>query len=303
MRIASTQYHATMNSALQEASGRVETLMQKMASGQRMLQPSDDPVNGVRLSRLRREDAALGQYRDNIGALRSRLQQNEGSLGSMVKTMLQVRDLVVWASDGSNSPKDLQAIADSLQSLRDSLFYSGNEKDQEGHYLFSGTAVTTPTLTLNAAAAVGSRYTATGNTAQQQVVVGNGVTQPANVSTPELAALLNQLDSSIAALRTPGATANVPAVQATLTANLDGLDTTLDAINTKIATLGGAQNIVQTLDDNHANVSLSLQQSALKLGQLDYAEAAVQLNGYTSAVQATQKAYGKVSTLSLFDVL
>ena len=41
----------------------------------------------------------------------------------------------------------------------------------------------------------------------------------------------------------------------------------------------------------------------LALGELDYGEAAVRLNGYTVAVQATQKAYAKVSALSLFDVL
>jgi flagellar hook-associated protein 3 FlgL len=303
MRIASSQFHATMGTALQDASSQVEDLMQKMASGQRMLRPSDDPINGVRLSRLKREDAALGQYRDNITALKSKLQQNESSMSGMVQTMLQARDLVVWASDGANSTSDLGAIANELGSLRDSLLYAANSKDQEGHYLFSGTAVTTQTVTYTSTAPVGSRYVATGNTNSQDVVVGNGVTQVANVSVPETATLLNQLDAAIAALQTPGATANQPAVAAALKANLDGLDTTLDSFNSKIATLGGAQNIIQTLDDNHANVSLALEQSALQLGQLDYAQASVELNGYTTAVQATQKAYGKVSGLSLFDSL
>ncbi len=39
------------------------------------------------------------------------------------------------------------------------------------------------------------------------------------------------------------------------------------------------------------------------MGQLDYADAEVKLNGYTTALQATQKAYAQVSKLSLFDVL
>jgi len=50
-------------------------------------------------------------------------------------------------------------------------------------------------------------------------------------------------------------------------------------------------------------VSLSNQQAMVTLGQLDYGAAAVQLNGYTTAVQATQKAYAKVSALSLFDLI
>lgn len=57
------------------------------------------------------------------------------------------------------------------------------------------------------------------------------------------------------------------------------------------------------MDTNHENVSLSNQQAAITLGQVDYGKAAVELNGYTIAVQAAQKAYGRVSQLSLFNVL
>jgi flagellar hook-associated protein 3 FlgL len=303
MRVASTQYHTTMNTALQNASYRLEHVMQQMASGNRIMVPSDDPVTSVRLARLNREEAALDQYRENIGALRSRLQQNEALLDGSVSDILQARDLLVWANDGGNTTEDVGAMANSLAALRDSLFYSSNSVDQEGRFLFSGTATATKTLTHDAAAASGARYTATGNADAQKVVVGNGVTQTANATLQEMAPLLNLLDRTIDTLRTPGVQVNDPAVQAVLVATLDGLDTGLGAINTKIATIGGAQNTLQTLEDNHGNVSLSNRQAALTLGQLDYGDAAVKLNGYTTAVQATQKAYAKVSALSLFDMI
>jgi flagellar hook-associated protein 3 FlgL len=303
MRIASTQYSATMNDALQFASTQMENLMQKMASGQNLLLPSDDPVTSVRLARLDREDAALGQYRDNIGALKTRLSKNESLLDGMTKDMQQARDLMVWASDGSNSAADVSAMASSLQSLRDSLFNSANSKDEEGHYLFSGTATTSASVAFNGAAPAGSRYSFGGNTNQQLVAVGSGVTQAANVSVEELPALLNQLDSTIALLQSPGLVVSAPATQSNVSTSLSLLDTTLDSISGKIAGLGGAQNTLATLDDNHANVVLSNQQASLTLGQLDYSKAAVELNGYTTAIQATQKAYGRVSQLSLFDAL
>ena len=303
MRVASTQYHTTMNTALQNASYRLEHVMQQMASGLRIQVPSDDPVTSVRLARLTREEAALSQYAENIGALRSRLQQNEALLQGTVSDVLQARDLMVWASDGGNTPDDVAAMANQLVSLRDSLFYSANTIDQEGRFLFSGTATATPTVTCDTSAASGARYTATGNAATQQVVVGNGVTQSANTTLQEMAPLLNLLDRTIDTLRTPGANVNDPLVRPVLTATLDGLDTALNAVNTKIATVGGAQNMLQTLEDNHANVSLANRQAVLALGQLDYGDAAVKLNGYTTAVQATQKAYAKVSALSLFDMI
>ena len=303
MRIATTQYHLTMSQALQNAQAHVEHVMEQMASGKRFLLPSDDPVANVRLSRMTREEAALDQYRDNIGALSTRLTQNETALDSTVQDMLQVRDLLLWASDGTNNADDLNAMASSLASLRDSLFFTANSKDQEGRYLFSGTLSSTATITYDAAAAAGARYDFTGNTGTQQVAVGNGITQSANVSLPEMEDLLNWLDSSVALLQDPAVDVNDPATRANLVTSLTGLDTTLDAVNGKIAGLGGAQNILATLDNNHGNVSVSNQQALITLGKLDYGAAATELSGYSTALEATQKAYSRVSGLSLFDVL
>jgi len=303
MRIASTQYHATMTSALQTAQSQLETVIQQMASGKKLMLPSDDPVTNVRLSRLSREEAALTQYRANIDALSTRLRQNESLLDGMTADLQQARELLVWAADGGNTSEDVQAMASSLVALRDSLFYSANSRDQEGRYMFSGTATGSATLTYDAGAAVGSRYSFTGNTGEQKVVVGNGVTQTANVTLGEMSALLNQLDDTIDALRAPGATVNDPATRARVKGGMQSVDTAINALSAKIATLGGAQNTLATLTANHANVSLSNQQALIDLGQLDYGEAAVRLSGYSTALEATQKAYAKVSSLSLFDVI
>src|SRR5262245_61206281 len=111
MSIASTQYHQTMNTALQNSSAKVEQVMQKRVMVNKFMVPSDDPVATVRLSRLSREDAALTQYRDNIAALQSRLQMNESYLDGMIQDMTQARDLYVWALDGSNTSEDVNAMA------------------------------------------------------------------------------------------------------------------------------------------------------------------------------------------------
>lgn len=303
MRIASTQFHATMNTALQRASVKLEGVMQQMSTGMRLRLPSDDPVNNVRISRLTREEAALDQYLGNIGALRSRLQQNESLLDGMTHDMLNARDLLVWAADGGNTSQDINAMARALGALRDSLFYSSNIKDQEGRFLFSGTATNTAAVSFDSTAASGSRYSFTGNTDRQLVIVGNGVTEVSNVTLAEMAALLNRMDQAAQTLQVPGASINDPAVRADVVAALDGIDDGIDALDVKIATLGGAQNMLSTLESNHSNVSLSNKQAMILLGQLDYADAAVKLNGYTTAVQSTQKAYAKVSSLSLFDAL
>ena len=115
--------------------------------------------------------------------------------------------------------------------------------------------------------------------------------------------MLNRLEQVLTTLQTPGVNVNDPAVRADVTAAMGSLDDVIESISGRIAGLGGAQNILATLETSHANVSLSNQQAALTLGQLDYSDAAVKLNGYTTAVQATQKAYAQVSKLSLFQAI
>jgi len=84
---------------------------------------------------------------------------------------------------------------------------------------------------------------------------------------------------------------------------MDSADSALSLVSGKIASFGGVQNILQTLDDNHANVSLSNQTALHDLGSLDYGLAATDLNGYNLALQSSYKAYAKVNQLSLFNVL
>jgi len=303
MRIATSQFQATMTRGLQDNQSALASLTARMASGNKIDVPSDDPVTAVRLSRLAREQAIVEQYRDNIANIKIRLATNETYMQSMVNDITQSHDLLVWASDGSNTADDLSSMVSTMTTLRDSLLYSANQKDQEGRYLFSGTKTGTPAISYDENAPLGSRYTFTGNTNEQKSVVGNGIAQTVNVDVSGLESLLNKMDSTISALSQPGMSPSDPAVQDALKANMEGAMSTLDEVAAKIAKFGGAQNVMETLDGNHASVSLSNKTAILDLGSLDMTEAATELNGYNNALQASYKAYSKITNLSLFNVL
>ena len=303
MRIASSQFQASMNRSLQINQTVIAKLTEQMATGNKIQVPSDEPIANVRLSRLRREENIVSQYVDNISAVKIRLSKNETYLGSMVDDMGAARDLFVWASDGSNTPADLNSMVNSLVALRDSLYFNGNTKDQEGKYIFSGTLTSTAALSYDATQPLGARYSYTGNNGTQEVVVGNGITQPANVTVQGMDVYLNQLDQAISMLSSPTVSASDPVLQGVLKTALDGTDTALNQISSKIAQFGGAQNVMETLANNHSNVSLSNKIAITDIAQLDYGLAATQLSGYNSALQATYQAYSKVSGLSLFNVL
>jgi flagellar hook-associated protein 3 FlgL len=303
MRIATSQYQSMMNQSLQKNQERITYVTQQMANGNRIQLPSDDPVDSVRLSRLKREETGIKQYRDNIAAVQQRMSKDEGYLQNMVNDMNAGRDQLVWAADGSNTNADLKAMVTSLSSLRDSLLYTANTVDQEGRHVFSGTVTGSAPIAYDASQPAGSRYSYAGNTNKQTVVVGNGITQTANQNVSGLEKLLNQLDQTIDTLSNTSSDANDPDVRATITANLDGFDDAMDLLSSKIAVLGGQQNILKTIDANHQNVSLSNQMAINDIGQLDVGAAAIELNGYSTALQASYKAYSKIGTLSLFAAL
>jgi len=303
MRVASSQYQSLINISLQQNQERINYLTQQMASGLRIQLPSDDPIGNVRISRLTREQAMVSQYQDNIATVKVRLLKNENYLSSMVTDMGQARDLLVWAADGGNAPDDLNAMTQSLTAMRDSVLYTANLKDQEGRYMFSGTTTDQAPIKYDPTAAPGSRYSYVGNTDTQTVVVGNGVTQAANVDVKNLEVWLNKIDQVITTLSTKGVNPNDPAVRAIVGAGLDGTDDGMDLLSGKIAIFGGAQNILTTLSGNLANVSLSNDMALSDLKKTDMGAAAIELNGYQTALQATYKAYAKVGTLSLFDLL
>jgi flagellar hook-associated protein 3 FlgL len=298
MRIASTQFHATLNRSLELNQTAVSRLSQQMASGKRVMVPSDDPITSVRLSRLTREEAIIDQYRENIGAVQIRLSKNESYLSGMVGDLTEAHDLLVWAADGSNTPDDLKSMVDSLVALRDSLAYTANTRDQEGKYLFSGTQTDTAPLAFD-----GSAYGYAGNAGEQKVVVGNGITQTVNVNVGGLDVLLNKMTEAIDALKNTTTDSSAEPMKSLLADTMSLVQSTQDGLSAKVAKLGGAQNVLSTLDSNHANVSLSNKTAMTELGQLDYGVASTELAGYNMALQATYQSYSKISALSLFNVL
>jgi flagellar hook-associated protein 3 FlgL len=300
MRIATAQYQSNMNQSLQINQERMSNITRQMAEGKRILVPSDDPVDSVRLSRLQREEAAISQYRENIGSIKIRLTRNEGYMTSMVNDIAAGRDLLVWALDGGNTPDDLKAMISPLTSLRDSLLFSANTVDQEGRYVFSGTETSTPAVAWDTAT---NKYKFNGNQNEQRVVVASGLTQVSNDNMAGIEDLINNIDATIKELSTGNRDVNNAATRLVLTQNLQGFDTGLNLISSKIAVIGGTQNILETLDINHSNVSLSNQMAITDIGQLDMGVAATELNGYSTALQATYKAYGRIGSLSLFSAL
>jgi len=304
MRISNAQITAMMHSSMNTSSEKLGKLMQQMATGERMLMPSDDPISAVRVLRIQREEATLTQYRTNIANVSGNLSKQEANLKAASDTMLNVRDLLLWAANGSNTSEDLAAIANEMGNLERTILSFANVRDEEGRYLFSGTLSDRPAITFDAAT---QSYGLTGNDQYRQAAVANGVLVEENVTAAQVfgggVGMLNDLNTLVKMLADPALDANDPAVQASISATLNSLDKTHGDLLGAVSELGGRQNTLTLLSSSNEDVSLVNQKIDGELSQLDYATASIDLNNYQLSLQATQKTYLKINGLSLFGML
>lgn len=299
MRISNAQLTAMMHGSMNTSSEKLGKLMQQMATGERMLLPSDDPISAVRVLRIQREEATLTQYRTNIANVSGNLSKQEANLKAASDTMLNVRDMLLWAANGSNTSEDLAAIANELGTLEKTILSFANVRDEEGRYLFSGTLSDRPAISFDAAT---ETYSLTGNDQYRQAAVANGVLVDENVTAAQVfgagADMLNQLHALVKNLADPAIDAS-----AQITATLASLDATHGRLLGAVTELGGRQNTLTLLSSSNEDVSLVNQKIEGELSQLDYAGASIDLNNYQLSLQATQKTYLKINGLSLFGML
>ncbi|MFN3771295.1 flagellar hook-associated protein FlgL [Ectopseudomonas guguanensis] len=304
MRITNSQITSMMHNSMNASSAELGKLMQQMATGKRILLPSDDPIASVRVLRVQREEASLEQFRKNIANVSGSLSTQEANLKSTSDAMLNVRDLLLWAANGSNTSEDLAAMAGELSIIEDTIFSFANVRDEEGRYLFSGTLSDTPALAFDAAT---QTYSVTGNDKHRQAAVANGVLVDENVTAASVFGagvdMLNQLRGLINTLRDPALDVTDPAVRQQIVDTLGALDDTHGRVLGSITELGGRQNALSLLKDSNEDVSLVNQKIEGELSQLDYAGATIDLNNYQLALGATQKTYLKINQMSLFSLL
>ena len=301
LRISSQQYYDIVTTALNGDQSDISNILTQLSTGQEYTLPSQNPVATVQLLSLTSEQDSITQYQSNIQTVTNQLSSSESYLTGMVNDIESARDLLVEAANGSNSQVDENSIAGSLAPIISSILASANIQNSEGTYIFSGTLTNTPTITYNAAAAVGAQYTWTGNNGTQLVNVNTGMAQPANVTLPTVANLLNALGIVQNTLSSPTVDVSNPTTNATIEGAVNTLDSVLNDVNSTIASIGGTQNIIGTLNSNLQDLSVANQSAADSIGQVNYAEAETSLSSYNTALEATQKAYASVSQLSLWN--
>jgi flagellar hook-associated protein 3 FlgL len=113
-------------------------LQQQVASGRRILTPSDDPVAAARALEVTQSKDILGQYSINQRNAVSALGLAEAQLTSVNDMFARIKELTVQAGNVTLSASDRKSIAFELRARFDELLGLANAADGQGQFVFSG---------------------------------------------------------------------------------------------------------------------------------------------------------------------
>lgn len=147
MRISTNTIYESGGARISDLQVGLNRTQQQIASGRRILNPSDDPIGAARALVITQTDAVNDQLAVNRKNAINTLSIAEDTLSSVTTVLHNVKTLVVSAGNGTLTDQERGYIANELQGNLDQLFGFANATDGTEAYLFSGFSSTTAPYT------------------------------------------------------------------------------------------------------------------------------------------------------------
>jgi flagellar hook-associated protein 3 FlgL len=298
MRLSTNTIYQSGITRISELTSEQSKLQSQIATGKRILTPSDDPLGASRSIDIANSQAINNQFIKNRQIANSNLTDLDTSLGSITEQLVSDKTNLV-GSAGTMTANQRSVLAINLTSSLNALIGLANTQDASGNYLYAGYQNKTKPFT---ATATGATYNGDSNQqylqvdGQRQMVVnapGDSVFQ-ANGND-----VFSTYSNLIAVLNDP--TANSAAVSAAVSTALSGIQTATDTVAIARSAVGTKMNELDSLNNVGSSRDLEYTQSLSALQDLDYAQALSQVSQKQTILDAAQKSFVKITSLSLFD--
>lgn len=305
MKISTAYFYDRATRNIGDAQLRLSTTQARLASGKQLAAPSEAPDQALGVERLRaavdHQEALTGQLR----SVQARLSSEETALTSVNRLLIRLKELSIAAVNDPFNGDNRTAMAREMSTLRDEVLTLANARDDRGQYLFAGSAVGAPPYTADAEGRIdyrGDQTEAWVRSGEQQIVrfnrAGNDVfvrvlrgSDDGTVGVP----FFDVIDDAIAAVEAGDASGMSRAV--------GEMDQLLRGNELALVQTGADQRTVENQTIRIEDNVLLLRSLQSDLEDLDYADAISRMNQEMNALQAAMSSFGKVSQLTLFNVI
>ncbi len=283
-------------SAIEDRMARID---RQVSTGDRLIDPSDDPSGAARAAMLARQDGRLVADKKALERNASRLTAAESAIKTATDALLRARDLALSAANGTFSPEDQIAFAREVSVLQTQLLDSANARDETGRYLFAGSRGGQPAYVLNANGL--AQWQGMGQSSGAEAAGISGVAPPRG---PELfgtdeAGSFAQLDALHKALLEPDAELR----NAALAGVLSGLEIGQNKLIDGRSAVGADLARLEVEGTRIADTRLAVAESLADVRGVDLTAAFAELSALQLSLSAAQGSFSRIYEGSLFDRL
>lgn len=294
-RMSSMQLHQGSLGVILDAQARLQRTQEELATGKRVLNPSDDPIAASQIMTIQSELSRIETLQKNANHAYSELSIAESTLGGVQDALQRVRELAVRGNNDALGAEEKAMIAAEIEGLRTQIMSLANSKSASGEYIFAG-------FTSNEAAYTEDNGVISyqGDDNAREVNLSASTTIKTRLAGTEIfgadgAGLFDALTALSASLRSND--------RESFEVAFDSLDVSMSTVSDARSTLGVRMNQVSEQQSLNESFNLQLTKTLSGLEDLDYAKAISEMNLQMIALEAAQQAYTQSQSTSLFDYL
>ncbi|MCP3732820.1 flagellar biosynthesis protein FlgL [Sphingomonas sp. MG17] len=301
MRVTTAQSFERPTLLMASLNKRADTLQTQIATGSKILAPSDSASGWQQLAGLKRAASDDGAYDANIKTAQSLLADTEGALDAVETQLQRAKAFAIQANSDTVSAEGRAAILKDVEAIIADLLGVVNAKDSRGYPLFGGASGDVA----YARQAVGSiAYVGTGEAAPIPVADGVSITATetgarafGGIAGTNGATDMFAILTAFAAALQPGAE------DGGIETAMDDLDAALDQVNTTRASVGARAFRMDLEAERLIDADVARETTRSGIEDVDTSEAIAQLQKTLTILQATQASFTKLTSMSLFDYL
>ena len=303
MRVTQSMLSNNMLLNLNNSYTKMSKLQNQINSGSKITRPSDDPVVAVKGMGYRRDLGKVEQFTRNMGEVNNWLDTSDESLNQVGEQMKRVRELVIQASNDTNTPDERAKAKAEIDQIRLQIQDVANTKVGD-RYIFSGTKTGQP-LFINGALNNGNI-----NAEEVKIEVYEGIEMKVNTPGMDLFKSVDDMMGKISGLldpnRVPLATSDE--ISSTLggftsTSTTDDITTMHNKILETQADVGARQNRVEMMENRLAIREISVTKQLSDNEDVDYSKAITEMVTSESIHQAALSVGAKIIQQTLVDFI
>lgn len=304
MRISTNSIYQSGITRIGNIQSEQAKLQEQISTGRRISSPSDDPVASARALEISSAQSANSKFADTRQTAQLKLNTLESNLTSVTNLLVSAQSTLVGAGNATLSDTERSFMASELKGSLDSLIGLANTRDASGNYLYAGFKSSTTPFVANA---TGATYAGDSNQqllqvdSQRQMAInatGDNVFQGGG---NDVFATLSNL---VTLLNTPITNAATQAAYNTgISTAIGSLKGSVDNVLNVRADIGAKLNEIDNLDTAGSDRALQYSKSLSDLQDTDYASALSDFAKQQTIMEAAQKSFVEITSLSLFKLI